>query len=107
MVNNLYLGCIDLLILSILIIVNIVIYLKFRNKEFGCIVILGIALLYIIILPLISQIIEVWRVVDIDINGADDSFTLLYTYLRFPIYWILGFIQLLILAIFYKSNFKK
>lgn len=102
MVNNLYWGYIDSSILLILIVVNTITYLKIRNKELGCVAVLGIALLYAIVLPLISQIVEVRRVVAI--NGKDDSFTLLYTYFRFPIYWLLGFIQFLILAIFYKSN---
>lgn len=102
MVNNIYWGCIDTFILVILIIINTIAYLKFKNKELGCVVVLAITLLYAVVLPLISQIIEIRHVVAI--NGVDDSFTLLYTYLRFPIYWLLGFIQFLIITIFYKSK---
>lgn len=100
MVNNLYWGSIDTLMLLIIIAVNVIIYFKSRTKKLGCLVVLMIALLYVIVLPLTSQIVEIRRVVAV--NGVDDSFTLLYTYSRFPIYWSLGFIQLIILVMFYK-----
>jgi len=101
MINNLYWGSIDISIFIILIIVNIVAFRKLKNRELGCIIILILVLLYGIILPVISQVVEISRVVEI--NGVDDSFTLLYTYLRYPIYWFLGFIQLIMIVIFNNS----
>lgn len=102
MVNNLYWGNIDAFILLILIVANTIAYFKFRDKKLGCIATFGIIVLYIIILPLLSQGFEIRRVVSV--NGTDDSFTLLYTYLRFPLYWILGIIQLIIITIFFRPN---
>lgn len=51
-------------------------------------------LLFGFLLPFISQVIEVQRV-KMTI-GIIDSFEVLYTYLRYPTYWSLGIIQVVI-----------
>lgn len=42
--------------------------------------------------------------IEIKLNSSpgDDAFNLLYTYFRFPLYWILGFIQFII--IYFKTK---
>lgn len=100
--NYFLFGKIDIIILLILIAINTIVFLKFQGTKLNCIVTIGIVILYGLILPIISQGFEVSRVVAI--NGIDDSFTLLYTFLRFPIYWFLGVIQLVLIAISFKSN---
>lgn len=50
-----------------------------------------------IVLPLISQFEEIQRVTNPE--PAVDAFELLYTYLKFPFYWTVGFIQVLILQL--------
>ncbi len=68
---------------------------KFRkvliSEKVGCLV--G-GLLFGFILPLISQFIEIKRVQST--IGIIDNFEVLYTYLRFPTYWFLWIIQLMV-----------
>ena len=56
-----------------------------------------------IVLPLISLFEEIQRVTNPE--PAVDAFELLYTYLKFPFYWTVGFIQVLILQL--KNGKKK
>ena len=48
-------------------------------------------------MPLISQIIEIQRV-KLTI-GIMDNFEVLYTFLKFPIYWIIAIVQAVIIGI--------
>ena len=60
----------------------------------GCIV--G-GFLFGLVLPLISIIIEVYRVKTT--IGIMDNLEVLYTYLRFPMYWAIGVVQVVISGI--------
>lgn len=87
-------GYFDYLIIGILIFLNI----KFWEKNFslkeGCLISIG---LFGVFLPIISIFIELERV---KLNGGwMDGFEVIYTFLRFPTYWIIGLIQLFILNI--------
>lgn len=81
-------GYFDYIVLGVLIILNILFWRKTIKRKIGCL--LG-GLLFGIALPIVSMSIEIDRVTEeMDII---DNFTLLYTYLKFPIYWITGALQ--------------
>jgi len=87
-------GYFDYLIIGILIFLNIKFWEKNFNFKEGCLISIG---LFGFILPIISIIIELQRV---KLNGGwMDGFEVIYTFLRFPTYWIIGFLQLIILKI--------
>ena len=100
------LGYFDYIILAILIFLNIKFWkIEFRLKS-GCLI--GLVL-FGFLLPILSIFIELERV---KLNGGwMDSFEVVYTIIRFPTYWIIGIIQLIILGINLKYrkavNIKK
>lgn len=91
-------GYFDYAIIAILIVLNIVFWKKKIKYNTGCII--GF-LLFGIILPIVSQYIEVQRVKDS--IGIMDNFEVLYTFFRFPLYWLIGILQSLILSF---KNYK-
>jgi hypothetical protein len=87
-------GYFDYIVFITLIILNIV----FWKKDFtSCLAYCIIALLFGIIFPLVSSFIDI----KIYTSGKKivDNFELLYNYLKFPIYWGIGLLQLLVLRI--------
>jgi hypothetical protein len=84
-------GYFDYLVIGILIFVNIKYWKTTIGNKTGCIV--G-GLLFGFILPFISMIFELQIV-----GEWMDSFEVAYTFLRFPTYWIIGFIQLITIGI--------
>lgn len=81
-------GYFDYIVLGVLIILNILFWRKTIKRKIGCL--LG-GLLFGIALPIVSMSIEIDRVTEeMDII---DNFTLLYTYFKFPIYWVTGALQ--------------
>ncbi|WP_452597178.1 hypothetical protein [Pontimicrobium sp. MEBiC01747] len=84
-------GYFDYLIIGILIFLNI----KYWNTNFlkkaGCI---PVVLMFGFALPFVSMIIELQIV-----GEWMDSFEVVYTFLRFPTYWIIGIIQMIIIRI--------
>lgn len=93
-------GYFDYIVFGILIFLNIKFWKKEISGKTGCIV--G-GLLFGFLLPLISLIIEVQRV-KMTI-GIMDNFEVLYTYLKFPTYWIIGIAQTILIGI--KLSLKK
>ena len=94
-------GYFDYLILAILIIFNVKFW-TLEIKGYGCAI--GLVL-FGIILPIISMMIEITRVQNS--TGIMDNFEVLYTYLKFPIYWILGVIQFILFAVRMSYQNKK
>lgn len=88
------LGYFDFLILAILFYLNIRFWKKQMEFLPGC---LGGGLLFGLVLPIISMMVELQRV-KMTI-GIIDNFEVLYTYLRFPTYWIIGIIQAIVTLI--------
>lgn len=84
-------GYFDFIIIGILIFINIKYWKASIDKKVGCI--LG-GLLFGFLLPFISMIIELQIV-----GKWIDSFEVAYTFLRFPTYWIIGIIQIIITGI--------
>lgn len=93
-------GYFDYIIIGILIFLNIKFWKIQIDVKIGCLV-GGIS--FGLILPFISMIIEIQRV-NITI-GIIDNFEILYTFLRFPTYWIIGIVQAIVTAI--KLSLRK
>lgn len=80
-------GYFDFVVIGTLVLINVLTIRKKIKSNIGCLI---IGLIFGLILPIISQKLEVDRVA----NGRVifDNFTLLYTYFKFPLYWIIGII---------------
>lgn len=59
--------------------------------------------LFGLILPIISMFVEI----KLYSNPGDDAYNLLYTYFRFPAYWVIGIIQLLTIVFVGNKNQNK
>ncbi|WP_111669895.1 hypothetical protein [Algoriphagus litoralis] len=87
-------GYFDFLLIGLLIFLNIKFWKKQLDGNIGCFLVF---FLFGILIPLVSQIIEVHR---ISIStGIIDSFEILYTFLRFPIYWLIGILQTILISL--------
>lgn len=92
-------GYFDYAIIGILIFVNIKYWKTNIEKKAGCI---SGGLMFGFLLPFISMIIELQTV-----GEWMDSFEVVYTFLRFPTYWIIGIIQIVILGIKHEIQRRK
>lgn len=93
-------GCFDLVLIVVLIFLN---YRFWKNYSVfnNCFPTVIFFLSFGFILPVISIIVEI----KVNSSPGDDSFNLLYTYFRFPVYWVIGLVQLLIIN--YRINRSK
>ncbi|MDT0622976.1 hypothetical protein, partial [Croceitalea vernalis] len=89
-------GYVDYLIIAILIFLNIKYWKINFKKKVGCLL---VSLLFGFVLPFISMIIELQIV-----GEWMDSFEVVYTFLRFPTYWVIGIIQMIIIGIRLSSK---
>jgi hypothetical protein len=89
-------GYFDYLIIAILIFLNIKYWKRNFEKKIGCLLVF---ILFGFVLPFISMIIELQIVGD-----WMDSFEVVYTFLRFPTYWVIGIIQMIIIGIRLSRN---
>jgi uncharacterized protein YqhQ len=96
-------GNFDIITIVTLLLVNFIFWKK-RNKSvhrnIGCL--LGI-LIFGLLLPAISQKLEIDRVVSSH-GKVLDNFELLYTFMKFPIYWIVGIIQIILISKYFKNR---
>ena len=60
-----------------------------------------IALLFMIVIPILSNMIEIDNVNRI--NGIVDSFNLLYTFLKIPLWWLIGLVNIFTLRFFLRK----
>lgn len=95
------LGYFDYIFFAVLIFLNIRYWNRNINWKIGCSI---IAVSFGIVLPIISIVIELNRVENTS-GPWVDSFEVVYTYLRFPTYWIVGIIQTIIIGI--NLSYKK
>jgi len=86
-------GSFDFILFAVLICMNVVLWGKKVKYNIGC---LAVVLIFGLALPISSMKLEIDRVASE--REILDNFTLLYTYLKFPIYWIIGAIQIAILT---------
>lgn len=93
----------DMMILGALILLNLVLWRRPLDPaaRWGCLI-FGLA--FGVLFPVVSQIIEVRRVAATAI--VYDNFTLLFTFLKFPMYWFIGAMQSSLNAYFYKKHSK-
>ena len=83
----------DVIIFVVFIALNIG-FCKTKFNRF-CLLYVVLFLILGILLPIISFLIE-WQLANPS-NEAFDAFTMLYTYLKFPIYWLLFIVQIIII----------
>ncbi|MFW5700981.1 MAG: hypothetical protein ACOCWM_04765 [Cyclobacteriaceae bacterium] len=89
-----FIGYFDYGVLFLLVIANIYFWKKNLKGKIGCLI---SGLLFGIVLPIISMKIEITRISkEYEII---DSFNLLYTYFRFPMYWIIGIFQTIVMNV--------
>ncbi|MEC5171872.1 hypothetical protein QF024_000583 [Chryseobacterium nepalense] len=99
-----FFGPFDCIILIIIVIFNIIVWkyeiIKKRNWVFYLIAFL----LFSFIIPVFSIYFEVQRA----IKGQPfvDNFTLLYTYFRFPIWWMIGLLEVIWLKYYLKIKIR-
>jgi len=100
---DLHLSTYDYIVLTVLLLLNLIFW-KVRIKgRIGCLI---PVILFGIILPGISMSIEVNHFMDgKDANNVED-FELLYIYSRFPLYWSVGALQILLLFSRKTQNIK-
>ncbi len=96
---ELLLGYFDYVLLLILIIINGY-YWRKLPKINSCFSIIFFLCLFGFILPTISMFVEI----RLNSSPGDDAFNLLYTYFRFPVYWVIGLIQIIVV---HFSNKRK
>ncbi|RFN59864.1 hypothetical protein DZ858_07400 [Marixanthomonas ophiurae] len=89
------LGYFDYIFFAVLIFLNFRFWNRKINWKVGCII--G-GLSFSVFLPILSIVIELTRV-EITSGPWMDSFEVVYTFLRFPTYWIVGIIQAIIIGI--------
>lgn len=85
-------GCFDYTAFIVLIILNIIFWKKDISS---CLAYSIIILLFGVIFPVVSSFIDI-RIYTSDKKNVD-NFELLHNYLKFPLYWGIGLLQLLIL----------
>lgn len=96
------LGYFDYILIGILIVFNSIFWKTSIKQKIGCII--GV-LLFGLLFPLTSLAIEVQRVKTT--IGIIDNFEILYPFFRFPIYWLIGIIQLFIIEVNSKKTPNK
>ncbi len=95
-------GWVDLGILLLVVIINILIW-KNKIKTNSWFYILTV-ICFVFVLPFLSATAEL-KMYDRGIGGLKpDAHELLYVYLRFPTYWIIGVIEIISLLIMKKNK---
>ena len=95
-------GYFDLIVIGILFFLNI----KFWKNKFDLfdikVGIVASIILFGIVLPFCSIIFEL-ELVKSSSGEWMDNFEIMYTIFRFPLYWVIGIIQLMLIRIHYKK----
>ncbi|PXY01483.1 hypothetical protein DF185_08340 [Marinifilum breve] len=92
-------GYFDIIILGLLIVFNILFWKKRINGKIGCLI---IGVLFGVAFPYFSMKIELIRAKSE--YEMIDGFNLLYTTLRFPMYWLIGILQSILVHLHDKQN---
>jgi hypothetical protein len=87
-------GYFDYIIFGVLVFLNAFFWKKRFKQNIGCLI--GL-IVFGIVLPITSMFFEIRR------YNAEykyiDAFELLYTYFRFPLYWVIGILQSILIVI--------
>jgi len=86
-------GYFDIAVVGVLILINIIFWKKRLTYRIGC---FGGILIFGLILPLISQRIEINKV--LGVGETYDDTKMLYTYFKFVFYWVIGACQIAIIS---------
>lgn len=92
-------GYFDYVVLFLLVIANVYFWKKSLKGKLGCFL---SGLFFGIVLPVVSMKIEIYRISKE--HEIMDGFNLLYTYFRFPMYWLIGIFQAIIMNVNIKSQ---
>lgn len=87
-------GAFDIIVIISLMLINLILWKIRINQNIGCLI---SGVLFGLILPIISMGFEIDKVTAR--GEIIDNFEVLYTYFRFPVYWLIGIIQLVILSV--------
>jgi hypothetical protein len=88
-------GTFDIVLIITLLTFNLVFRQWIFKQKIGCLLII---VLLGLVLPLCSMKVELDRVLALRKPGeVHDAFELLYVYLQFPLYWIIGLIQIILI----------
>jgi hypothetical protein len=98
-----YIGYVDYVVIALLVVANMGLVKQLRARPLGCLPILALLLLYGLLLPFFSQSAELERTRRPP-GVMVDSFELLYTYFRFPLYWALFVLQAGFLVLLNSRN---
>lgn len=94
-----FIGYFDYIIFGLLLLFNVLYWKKRLNGKIGCLI---IGILFGVAIPFVSMKIELIRVKSE--FEMIDGFNLLYTFFRFPMYWIIGILQSILINIHDKQN---
>lgn len=97
--NSMLVGYFDYAVLALVIGVNILYVKRYGSGMLGCWPLLVIGVLFCLVLPVLSISVELDRTRRPP-GVPVDSFELLYTLFRFPMYWLLFILQVSALAIY-------
>jgi hypothetical protein len=103
--NSMFVGYFDYAVLALVIGINAKYSKRYGSGSLGCWSLLAMGLLYCLVLPVLSMGIELERARRPP-GVSVDGFEFLYTWLRFPMYWVLFVLQVSFLAI-YSSRQKR
>ncbi|MDA3778723.1 MAG: hypothetical protein PF487_00580 [Bacteroidales bacterium] len=97
-----FFGIYDVAILAIILLINIFYFKRIELKWYAYII---LAILYIGVLPYFSAQVEVIKI-EKEFGAKNlDGMNYLLIYLRWPTYWVLGIVQL-VLLIYWKNKFN-
>ena len=92
-------GYFDCIIFGLLLLFNVLYWKKRFNGKIGCLI---IGILFGVAIPYVSMKIEIAKVKSE--FEMIDGFNLLYTTLRFPMYWLIGILQSILIHIHDKKS---
>ena len=87
-------GFLDYFLIAIIVFFNVWFWSKKIDVKIGC---LFVVLLFGFVFPVTSMLVEL-EIVKSQ-GGWIDNFEVAYTYLKFPIYWVIGIIQIIIVGV--------
>ena len=89
---HLFFGYYDIALIVLLIIANSILWNKFKIFN-SCLPVGLLFILFGFVLPVISMFVTI----QLYTRSGDEAINFLYTYFKFPVYWVLGLIQFFII----------
>lgn len=92
---SVFFGKFDFFVLFLILIFNLFYYYNIRIIKLHTSIYILFFIIIILIIPYVSGVIEARNAVKL--NGIVDGFNLVYCFFRFPIWWLIGFGELIII----------